>query len=66
MEKKVYSIDGKELRTINLDDKIVQFIPFVIDINGITVDEENDVPRDSFYTEKSVRGDKGFGSTGLA
>ena len=22
MEKKVYSIDGKELRTINLDDKV--------------------------------------------
>lgn len=53
---------SNDWQTINLDEKIVQFIPFVIDINGITVDEESNVPRDSFYTEKSVRGDKGFGN----
>ena len=39
MEKKVYSIDGKELRTINLDDKVFNCLPEKIDAiiyNAIT------------------------------
>ena len=51
---------------INLDEKVVQFIPFVIDISGISVSEESEVSKNDFYDgKKTERGDGAFGSTSL-
>jgi hypothetical protein len=44
MEKKVYSIDGKELRTINLDDKV-----FGLPINEDVIEERTKMKAIEFY-----------------
>lgn len=52
-----------DYQTIYLDEKLVQFIPTVIDISGVKVVGE--VNLNEFFTEKTSRGSGGFGSSGL-
>lgn len=53
-------------QVINLDEKVVQFIPFIIDISGISVDEESEISKMDFYEgKKTERGEGAFGSTTL-
>lgn len=54
-----------ETQKIYLDQKIVQFVPYILDISPVEVFDESDTPKDSFYTETSERGAGAFGSTGL-
>ena len=57
---------SNDWQVINLDEKIVQFIPFIIDISGISINEESEISKTDFYEGKQTeRGDKGFGSTTL-
>ena len=53
---------SNEWQEIPLDEKIVQFIPTVIDVSGVTVTEN--IEPENWFTEKTIRGDGGFGSTG--
>lgn len=42
--------------------KVIQFIPYVIDTGDIVISDKTE---EEFFTEKTSRGDKGFGSTGV-
>lgn len=50
---------------IYLDEKIVQFIPTVLDISPVQIFDEKETTKETFYPEVSERADGGFGSTGL-
>lgn len=52
---------GREHCILSFGEKIVQFIPRVIDISKHKV---VNVPEEEFFTETTTRGNGGFGSTG--
>jgi dUTPase len=55
-----------EEQRIYLDEKIVQFVPYILDITPIKVFDENETSKDVFFPTQTDRGDKGFGEgTGL-
>lgn len=51
-----------EEQTIEFGQKIVQFIPHVIDTSEIVISNQSE---EEFFTEKTERGSGGFGSTGV-
>lgn len=51
-----------EIQIIEFGQKIVQFIPIVIDTSEISISDKNET---EFFTESTSRGTGGFGSTGI-
>lgn len=51
-----------EEQVIEFGQKIVQFVPFIIDTNDIIISNETE---EEFFIEKTNRGSGGFGSTGV-
>lgn len=57
---------SNEAQTIKFGEKVVQFVPVLIDASGFTVIDEEKVSHDEFFKDhNSERGQGGFGSTGL-
>ena len=57
---------SNDWQVINLDEKLVQFIACVMDISGISVNEESEMSKTDFYEGKQTeRGEGAFGSTTL-
>lgn len=49
-------------QTLEFGQKIVQFVPYLIDASDIVVSNQSE---EEFFTEKTDRGASGFGSTGV-
>ena len=47
---------------IEFGQKIIQFIPHIISTDDVVI---SDLPEDEFFSEKTKRGEGGFGSTGV-
>ena len=57
---------SNETQYIKFGEKVVQFVPVLIDSTGFTVEDEKDVPTEEFFKDHlSERKSSGFGSTGL-
>ena len=52
---------SNEIQKVDFGQKIVQFIPLVIDTSEIMISDKSE---DEFFTETTSRGKNGFGSTG--
>ncbi len=53
---------SKHFQEIEFGQKIIQFIPTVIATDEVVV---SDLPEEEFFSEKTKRGEGGFGSTGV-
>ena len=51
-----------ENQTIEFGQKIVQFIPQIIDVSDVVI---SDLPENEFFDKQTKRGTGGFGSTGV-
>lgn len=57
---------SNENQYITFGEKVVQFVPVLIDFSGFSVADENEVPKEEFFRNHPThRGEGGFGSTGL-
>lgn len=56
---------SNEHQEIYCGNKVVQWVPVLIDNSGFEVVDGNEVSKDKFFGQKSVRGDGCMGSTGL-
>lgn len=53
-------------QNIYLDNKLVQWVPVLIDTSGVDIFSETEMTKEKFFEDhKSDRKDKGFGSTSL-